>query len=181
MPLIDMSDYNRALRAYWWTSTLGGVAAVGFATAGVARMDRGSLVGVTTLMALVVLVGFRPTRIPRTQSSITAGDTFMFLSAVFFGAPAATLVAVADAFCVSCRRSRRWTSRLGGPALMAIAAFISASAFDRGISWLHDANLFSSATFLAALLLFSLIYFLLNSVLLALHQSLKNRIPLLKF
>ena len=181
MPLIDMSDYNRAVRAYWWTTTLGGVAAVGLAIAGIARMDRGSLVGVTTLMALVVLVGLRPTRIPRTQSSITAGDTFMFLSAIFFGAPAATLVAVADAFCVSCRVSRRWTSRLGGPALMAIAAFISATAFERGIEWLRQANLFSSATFLAALLSFSLLYFLLNSALLALHQSLKNRISLFKF
>ncbi len=180
MHFIDMSDYNRGVRAYWWATTMGGAAAVAWALVSVAGMKRADLLAVMTLMALVFLVGFRPTRIPSTHSSITPGDIFIFLTAIFFGASAATLVAVTDAFCASCRTTRRWTSRLGGPALMAIAAFISASAFEGGLDWLRHSNLFGSATFLTGLLLFSLAYFLLNSVLAAIHQSLKGRTSLIK-
>ena len=178
MRLIDMSDYNGRVRAYWWTTTLVGAVTVVWAAAGVASMARGDLLGVTTLMALVYVVGLRPTRVPSTHSSITPGDIFFFLTAIFFGASAATLVAVADAFCASCRTTRRWTSRLGGPALMAIAAFVSATAFERALGWLRDSNLLQSATLLTSLLLFSLLYFLLNSLLLAAHQSLKGRASL---
>ena len=181
MKLLDMSDYNRGVRVYWWTTTLVGAGAVIYATVRAAGMARGDLVGMTTLMALVVVVGLRPNPIPRTQSSITAGDIFMFLAAIFFGAPAATLVAVADGLCLSWTTTRRWTSRLGGPALMAIAALMSAGAFDRGLDWLRASNLFSTATFLAALLAFSLLYFILNSALVAVHQSLKKSTSLFKF
>src|SRR5258706_9463212 len=105
----------------------------------------------------------------------------MFLAAILFGAPGATLVAVTDAVFSSLRTTRRWTSRLGGPAFIAIAAFTSASAFESTIDWLRRANMFSSASFMTCLLCFSLLYFLLNSVFLALHQSLKERISLLNF
>src|SRR5258706_15375490 len=115
-----MSDYNRSLRAYWWTSTLVGLAAVVYSVARVARMDRSDILGVIALVAMVVLVTFRPMRIPRTKSSITAGDIFMFLAAILFGAPGATLVAVTDAVFSSLRTTRRWTSRLGGPGFIAI-------------------------------------------------------------
>jgi diguanylate cyclase (GGDEF)-like protein/putative nucleotidyltransferase with HDIG domain len=182
MRFIDMSDYNRGVRVYWWTTTLIGAGAVAFAVADVARLDRGNLLAVTTLMALVFLVGLRPTRVPSTQAAVTPADIFIFLTAIAFGAAAATLVAVTDAFCASCRRSQRWTSRLGGPALMAIAVYISASVFERGLHWLRETALLGneSATLLSALLLFSLLYFLLNSLLVAIHQALKGRVSLMQ-
>jgi diguanylate cyclase (GGDEF)-like protein/putative nucleotidyltransferase with HDIG domain len=182
MSFIDMSDYNGAVRAYWWTTTLIGAGAVACAVAGVASLDQGKLVVVTTLMALVFLVGLRPTRVPSTQAAVTPADIFIFLTAIAFGAAAATLVAVTDAFCASCRRSQRWTSRLGGPALMAIAVFISAGAFELGLDRLRESNLLGneSVTLLTALLLFSIFYFLLNTLLVAVHQSLKGRVPLMQ-
>jgi putative nucleotidyltransferase with HDIG domain len=175
MQLIDMSDYNRGARAFWWVTTLAGGLAVGGAVAGVARLPRVGLLEVVALMAVVYLAGLRPIRLPGTQAIITPGDIFIFLSALVLGASAATLVAVTDAFSASCRISQRWTSRLGGPALMAIATSLSAGLFERELGWLREYGWFSSTTLLAALLLFALAHFLLNTFLMAFHQALKRR------
>jgi len=176
MQFIDMSDYNRGARVYWWLTTLAGGLAVSGAIAGVARLPQVSLLEVIALMAVVYLTGLRPIRLPGTQAIITPGDMFIFLSALVLGAPAATLVAVTDAFSASWRISQRWTSRLGGPALMAIATLLSASFFEREMYWLHEYGWFSSTTLLAALLLFALAHFLLNTFLMAFHQALKRRV-----
>jgi diguanylate cyclase (GGDEF)-like protein/putative nucleotidyltransferase with HDIG domain len=176
MQWIDMSDYNRGTRAYWWLTTLAGALTVSGAVVAVARMDGVSLLEVLALMAVVYLTGLRPIRVPGTESFITPGDIFIFLSALVLGTPAAILVAVTDAFSASCRISQRWTSRLGGPVLMAIATLLSASFFACELDWLHKYGWFSNATLLGALLLFALVHFLLNTFLMAFHQALKRRV-----
>jgi diguanylate cyclase (GGDEF)-like protein/putative nucleotidyltransferase with HDIG domain len=179
MNFIDMSDYNRAVRVYWWATAAAGAVAVGCAVAGVLRLETGELLKVSILMSVVFLAGLRPIRVPSTQSFITPGDVFIFLTALFLGAPAATLVAVTDAFAASCRKSRRWTSRIGGPALMSIAILASATVFQQALEWLRRHSLLSSTSLLTTLLLFSLVFFLLNSLLMAVHQALKMRESLL--
>src|ERR1043165_1661478 len=144
MSWIDMSEYNRGARAYWWLTTVGGAVAVAGAVVSLARMDQVRGLEVVALMVVVFLAGLRPVRVPSTQVIITPGDIFMYLSALFLGAPAATLVGVTDAFSASYRLSQRWTSRLGGPALMAIAVFLSASLFERELRWLHEYGWFSN-------------------------------------
>src|SRR5262249_1819153 len=170
-----MSDYNRGVRAYWWITAAIGLLVVIWAIDSVARMDTFGLLTVITMMGLVVVASIKPTRVPGTQVVIAPGDVFVFLAAILQGPAAATLVAVTEAFCVSFRTSQRWTGRLGGPALMAIAMSISANAFDRSRGWLYNAGLDGSASMLALLLGFAMLYFLLNSMLLATHQALKKR------
>ena len=177
MPLIEMSDYNRSARTYWWATTLVGACALVCAALGVLRLDRNGLLGVVALMAVVFLAGLRPICIPGTQTFITPGDIFIFLTALLLGAPAATLVAVTDAFATSYRKSQRWTSRLGGPAMMSIAIFISASLFQLTLDSLRHWQLLSRGTLLTALLLFSFVHFVLNTLLLATHIALKQRKP----
>ena len=174
-----MSDYTRGARSYWWTTTILGAAVTISAVASTLQLQRVELIEVVTLMVVVLLAGLHPIRVPGTQDSITPGDVFVYLTALFFGAPAATLVAVADAFAASYRTSRRWTSWLGGPAKMSLAVFVSASLFQWVIGWLHESEWFSSATLLAALLLFSTSHFLLNSLLMAANYALKQRSRLL--
>jgi len=175
MQWIEMSDYNRGARVYWWMTTLVGTLAVGGAVASVVRMEQIKLLEVLALMLVVYVAGLRPIRIPSTQSVITPGDIFIFLSALFFGAPAATLVAVTDVFGASCRISRRWTSRIGSLAMMAIAIFISATFFEREMSWLHAHGWSSNTTMLGALLLFALVHFFLNTFLMAFLLGFKKR------
>jgi diguanylate cyclase (GGDEF)-like protein/putative nucleotidyltransferase with HDIG domain len=179
MRLIEMKDYNRSASAYWWTTTLAGAVALGYAAAGLAGLDRDGLLEVALLVAVVYLAGLHPIRIPGTQSVITASDIFIFLAALFLGAPAATLVAVTDAFATTLRKSRRWTSWIGAPALISIAIFASASMFQELVGLLRQFEVFNSATLLVALLLFSAVYFLLNSLLVTILHSLKRGAPLI--
>src|SRR5437899_12772670 len=134
-----MSDYNRGARAYWWTITLAGVCAFGWSLYGLLRLNRSQLLAVLALAMIVYLAGLYPIRVPSTQVSITPNDIFVFLTALWLGAAPATLIAVSDACVASCRTSRRWTSRIGGPALMSIALFFSASLFQKSLGWLKEA------------------------------------------
>jgi diguanylate cyclase (GGDEF)-like protein/putative nucleotidyltransferase with HDIG domain len=140
----------------------------------VTRLSRNQLLSVLGLSVVVYLVGLYPIRVPSTQVSITPNDVFIFLTALWLGAAPATLIAASDAFAASCRTSRRWTSRIGGPALMSIALFLSASLFQKSLGWLNEAQLLTHATLLAALLLFSIVYFALNSSLLVTLHCLKS-------
>jgi diguanylate cyclase (GGDEF)-like protein/putative nucleotidyltransferase with HDIG domain len=178
MSLIEMSDYNRSARVYWWATTSVGASALGWAVTGVVRLDQNGRLGLGLLMSVVFLAGLRPITVPGTKTSITPGDIFVYLAALFWGAPAATLVAATDAFAASCRTSRRWTSRLGSPALMSIAVLASASGFQWTLAWLKDSQLFNTATLLASLLLFSIAHFALNSLLTGLHHAVKRHVGL---
>lgn len=183
MSFLEMSDYNRRARAYWWLTFLLGVTAFCASLAQIVQVNEfgvRAIIGTTILTLGVYLVGLRPIRIPGTKSSITPGDIFIFLTALLFGMHATVFVATADSFCASYRTSKRWTSRLGGPAMMAIAAYVSAGIFQTLVEYLHDNRLMTRATLLGSLLLFSLIHFFLNSMLMAIIPALKKGLPLFK-
>ncbi|HMG36615.1 MAG TPA: HD domain-containing phosphohydrolase [Blastocatellia bacterium] len=173
-PVIDMSDYNRAARLYWLAATSVGALALCWSIV-VVLCAANNLLGIASLMAVVFLAGLRPIRIPGTITSITPGDIFIFLSALMWGPPAAVLVAATDAFAGSYRTSRRWTSRIGSPALMTISILISAECFSFGDRWLKEHRLDSTATLIGTLLLFSLAHFLLNSLLTSGLYALKQQ------
>ncbi|MEW6209033.1 MAG: EAL domain-containing protein [Acidobacteriota bacterium] len=176
MKFIDMTDYNRGARFYWWAAALVGVVVIGFASARTIGLDGSGLLKLAMMIGLVYLAGLYPIRVPDTQVLITPSDIFIFLTAVLLGAEAATVIAVFDAALVSYRHSKRWTSRLGGPAMMAIAIFTSAKAFEQATDWLRQSNTFNRTTFLVALLSFSLLYFILNTSLLTLLQAFKKQV-----
>lgn len=173
MRFIEMSDYNPKARAYWWTTTVLGALAFGYAAVGALQLDFKGQLGVIALIAVVFVAGLKPITIPGTNTSITPGDIFVFLTALFWGAPAATLVAATDAFAGSCRTSRRWTSRLGGPALMSVAALTSASLFQWAIKVFGNPDP-STPVLMTALLGFAAVHFALNSLLTAAHHAIKR-------
>ena len=179
MQLIDWSGYNRGARVYWCVTVTAGALAIGIATVGLSRLDARSLAELVLLAGIVLLAGFHPTRLPGTQTSITPGDVFVFLAALMWGAPAATLVAVTDAIATSIRTSRRWTSRLGSPALTAISILISSAIFVWSLQFLRSAQLYSREALLAALILYALLHFLLNSILVSANYALKQGVRLL--
>jgi diguanylate cyclase (GGDEF)-like protein/putative nucleotidyltransferase with HDIG domain len=81
------------------------------------------------LLSLVMVTGWYPIRIPGTTACVTVGDTFTFLSAIFLGVPAAIMLSVVDAFLGSKRTTKKMSSWLGAPAIMAVTTFISGSVF----------------------------------------------------
>jgi diguanylate cyclase (GGDEF)-like protein/PAS domain S-box-containing protein len=176
MSFINMSDYNNAARAYWWVTTLVGALAFGWALNELLSMGQAELLKLAVAIVVVFFAGLRPIRLPGTQVSVSPCDLFVFLAALYGGAASAILVAVFDAFIMSFRTSKRWTSRLGGPALMAISIFISAKVFEWALLSLPRFLASKSLALLLALLLFSLAYFILNTSLLTLLQALKKRV-----
>src|SRR5262249_35279505 len=98
-------------------------------------------------------------------TSITPGDIFIFLTALSWGPAAAVLVGATDAFAGSYRTSRRWTSRIGSPALMSISILISAESFFAARNLFTARRPESTAMLLGGLLLFASAHFLLNSLL----------------
>ncbi|MGA9773882.1 MAG: HD domain-containing phosphohydrolase [Blastocatellia bacterium] len=180
MQLIDMSDYNWRARICWFATIIFGALAFGCAVAGVLHFDAQGVLGVAALMGVVHLSGLRPISIPGTKSSITPGDLFIFLTALFYGAPAATLVAATDAVVAAHRASQRWTSRLGSPAVVSISVFVSGSLFQWLLAnWQQNQSFSPNTALFAALLIFSSTHFLLNSLLMAIVYALKKRTALL--
>jgi diguanylate cyclase (GGDEF)-like protein/PAS domain S-box-containing protein len=177
MRFINMSDYNRRARVYWWVTTLLGLAVFTYTLPGLVNLGSGVLLKLAVVIVLVYFTGLRPIDVPGTQVSISPCDLFVFLAMLFGGLPAAMLVAISDSFIGSYRVSRRWTSRLGGPAFTAISIFISAMLFQRLLVTLPHVGLSESAVLLASLLVFSLSHFLIHTSLLTVLQSIKKQIP----
>src|SRR5215831_13833568 len=115
---MNMSDYNRATRFYWWTSTTVGALVICYSLAQASRLDSVEIWKLGVLMATVVLVGLYPIQIPGTSSWITSGDVFVFLAGLVWGPAAGTLVAATDAAATSLTTSKRMTVRVGAPTMM---------------------------------------------------------------
>jgi diguanylate cyclase (GGDEF)-like protein/putative nucleotidyltransferase with HDIG domain len=177
MQIITAQVYNRSARAYWWITTLLGALAFSYSAARILQMGAVGQVKVGLLTLLICIAGLRPIRIPGTKTWITPGDIFVYLTALFCGAEAATFVAVIDALVVSWRTSRLWTSRVGGPALMALAVLISANLFQLAIGLLLAFEVYDGTTLLGVMLGFSLLHFVLNSLLTSTFIALKKGRP----
>jgi diguanylate cyclase (GGDEF)-like protein len=130
-----MPDYNRRATIYWWAVVPLGLAVVAWALATVAQLDRMSAVQVALGAGIAALAGRFPITLPQIKTSFALGEFFTFLLLFLFGPAAAVLAAVAESVSASAVTSKRWTSRIGGPAQVAIAAFVACST----LPWLQAA------------------------------------------
>src|SRR5882672_9659388 len=129
MKLIEMSDYNRAAKTYWTVMVIAGAGVFAWAIRHCFGFSSTDWAGFSGLLALVILAGSNPIRIPNTRSSFTASDVFIFLAILFLGIPAAVVLGVVDAFVSARRTSKRAASWIAAPAMMAITVFIAGQAF----------------------------------------------------
>ena len=120
-----MPDYNRKATLYWWSMVALGSGLLGHALWEMHTMPLSVLPQLLAGTALAVLAGFFPVRIPGSKNSFVAGEVFIFLLLLMHGTSAATIAAAGEAFVGSWRSSKRWTSRIGSPAM---AAWTTASA-----------------------------------------------------
>ena len=75
MKLIDLYDYNRESKRYWYAMVLAGSGAAIWAAyrcLSFTPMQWAEFVG---LLSFAVIASWRPIRIPNTCASVTAGDT----------------------------------------------------------------------------------------------------------
>jgi len=173
-----MPDYNRKATVYWWTMVTLGVLILVHCAGEVAHLQRAALLQTLIGTAVATLAGFFPVRIPRSKNSFAAGEIFIFLVLLLHGAEAASLAAAGEALVGSWRTSKRWTSRIASPAMAIVSMFVAGSLLQAGLAALRARGWYSDGMLMTAAMLFSIGYFVLNTLLATLVIHLKRNQPM---
>ena len=162
-----MPDYNRSATVYWWLAVSTGSMFLLWCLWQVLRLPALSIAQVMVGMLLAAGAGLFPVRIPGTRISFGVGELPIFVVLLLHGPAAATLLAATEAAVGSFRTSRRWTSRLGSPAMATLAMFAAASMFTAGRSALASRGFGGTVPMLALALVIGLVYFVFNATLMS--------------
>ena len=169
-----MPDYNRKATTYWWFMVLLGAAILAHTLHTLVALPASGWVQVGVGVAIAMLAGFFPVRIPRSTNSFAAGEIFIFLLLLLHGPAAATLAAGGEALIGSWRTSKRWTSRIASPAMASVAMLSTGSLLEAVIAASRTQGHYSAGLLLAATMLCAVLHFLLNTVLLTAVPYLKR-------
>src|SRR5476651_1948061 len=161
MQLIDMPDYSPAARRYWWTVVVLGVWALIYSISRVGQLEGVQLLQVLVGALVAAIVGFFPVLVPGAKTAVAGAEIFIFLVLLMFGAPAAVLAAAVEGTVASWRSSKRWTSRIGTPAMASLAMLLCGSIFEVARALVVRAGL-NSAALLVAAIAFAVLYWVAN-------------------
>ncbi|MFN0121158.1 MAG: putative bifunctional diguanylate cyclase/phosphodiesterase [Blastocatellia bacterium] len=177
----EIKELTQASRIYWSLVTFAGAGILLFTLRQSFYFSPEQWAGLSGIMGLIYLAGLFPIQLPGVKTTITCGDIFIILGLLTLGVDVAVLLGSLDLFLATMRSSRRWTSRTFAAGLGAISIFVSGGFFEwlREIRFLHDAG--ESACLLSCLLVFALVWFLINSLLMALHTMFRQQISLVSF
>ncbi|MEP6705991.1 MAG: diguanylate cyclase [Pyrinomonadaceae bacterium] len=188
MKLIDLSQYNSAYRRYWYAMVTAGTLATAWAGYRCLSFTSMQWVEFVGLMACAIIASWRPIRIPNANASVTAGDTFTFLSILFLGIPAAVLIGTVDSLISSRRTSKRIPSWIVAPGMMAGTVFIAGHAFyftlaayGRVTGTAVTAAPVHFSQIVVPLAMTAMVQYFLNSTSIATLFALKNKRPIWRF
>jgi diguanylate cyclase (GGDEF)-like protein/PAS domain S-box-containing protein len=129
-----LPDYNDRATTYWFAMVLVGAFAVANALFGVSHLSSDALRSVLLGILAASLSGLFPIRKADAKNGIAAGEVFVFLLLIARGPDAATLASAAEAACISWRLSRRFSSRIAGPAMAAATMSLCGSLYKHSLS-----------------------------------------------
>lgn len=175
---IDMHDYTPQAKAYWWLTALLGAVVIAASVANLAQLPALVLFQVLFGAAFAALAGVFAVRIPGTKISSGAAELFMFLLLLEVGPAGAALGAAAEAGAISARTSKRWTSRIGSPAMAALAMYACGNAFEFVKAHVAADPAHADQVKFVLLPLLALSYFAVDSLLLEALIKLKASAPL---
>ena len=186
--MIDMSDYSRAAKVYWFALVSAGALIAAWALSQCLSFTPLQGLQFVALTSFVVLSSSFPLRLPDTSASITVGDAFIFLGTILLGVPAALLLGATDALIRSLGTSRRATNWFAAPATMALTVLVSASAFYFLLNSYAGVarqpigmTRLSFEQLLVPLVAMALLQYFFNGMLLAALHALKERDSIWKF
>jgi len=169
-----MPDYNRKAAVYWWTVVALGAASIGHSLAEVAALPIGTTVQLGVGIAVAMIAGLFPVRIPRSKSSFAAGEIFIFLLLMMNGPAAAALASAGEACVGSMRASTRWTSRIASPMMAALSMLVAGSLFTALTSALKSRGLYNEGVLVCSSVALAVLYFVLNTLLVTVVVFLKR-------
>ena len=173
-----MPEYNRRTTLFWWLATLAGAVALAVSLFELRGAGWLAWLQIACAVALAMLAGLFPVRVPGTRNSLVVGEIFIFLVLLLQGPAAATLVAAGEAAIGSYRTSKRWTSRIVSPAIAALVMHLMGSVLTQALAWLEQTPWAGAPSLLAAAMLFAFGYFLLNASLMGAVPRLKRGEPM---
>ncbi len=165
-----MPDYNRKATAYWWTIVLLGVAVLLHTVAWMTDQPTSVWLQVAAGVVIAMLAGFFPVRVPRSTISFAAGEVFIFLLLLLHGPGAAAVGAAGEGLVGALRTSKRWTSRVVTPTSAALSIYIAGTILDALLDRLST----NAGVVLVATMVFAMIYFVLNTMLIGAIPRLKR-------
>jgi PAS domain S-box-containing protein len=169
-----MPDYNRAATVYWWLAACGGGALLLACLLKVSTLPALALLQIMAGLAFAVGAGLFPVRIPGTKVSFGVGEWSIYLVLLLQGTAAAAVLAAAEAGIGSYRTSKRWTSRLGSPAMATLAMVAAGSLFQAGRDALEARAIAAAPWLLALSLAFGLVYFFFSATLMGATARLRR-------
>jgi diguanylate cyclase (GGDEF)-like protein/PAS domain S-box-containing protein len=176
-PILRMDDYSPQAKAYWWTTVSLGAAAFVLALIEVAAMERGAILPIAAGTAIAAITGMFPVRIPGGKTSVAGAEIFIFLLLLIYGPSAAVIAAAAEAAIGSWRTSERATSRIGSPAMAALAMAGCGTAFTLLLAWLQPGSERAPGILFGLLLAMAVAYFGACTLLMASLITLKRGEP----
>jgi diguanylate cyclase (GGDEF)-like protein/PAS domain S-box-containing protein len=160
-----MPDYNRKATAYWWIAVSLGTAVLGYAVGQLAALPLDQLLQALAGIAIAMVAGLFPIRIPRSNNSFAAGEVFIILVLLMFGPAIAALASAGEGFVGAMRTSKRWTSRIASPTLAGLAMFAAGSLLHAMLGLTHGRALDNAGVLLLATTASALLYFVANTAL----------------
>jgi diguanylate cyclase (GGDEF)-like protein len=169
-----MPDYNRKATLYWWAVVVLGGIAIAWSARSVSGLSPVLFLQVGIGVAVAMLAGVFPVRIPGSKNSFAAGEIFIFSLLLLHGPAAATLASAGEAMVGALRTSKRWTSRIASPAMAALSMWCAGSLLEAALGGVRSLGWGGAAVLLATVTAFALVYFVINTLLVALVPKLKR-------
>ncbi len=169
-----MPDYNRKAAVYWWTMVVLGTASIIYAMQRVTALPTDAMLQVAVGTAIAMVAGAFPLKIPRSKNSFAAGETFIFLLLLMHGPAAACLASAGEAGVGVFRTSTRWTSRIASPTMAALSMLVAGTLFTTATGVLKASGLYNEGVALGSTMLFAVLYFVFNTLLVTLVVYLKR-------
>lgn len=169
-----MPDYNRAATIYWWLAVSAGGLLLLLSLLQVLALPMTALLQIAAGLVFAIGAGLFPVRVPGTRVSFGVGELSIYLVLLLQGPAAAAVLAAAEAGIGSFRTSKRWTSRLGSPAMATLAMVAAGSLFQAGREALEVRALVAAPWLLALSLAFGLVYFFFSATLMGATARLRR-------
>jgi diguanylate cyclase (GGDEF)-like protein len=170
-----MPDYNREAAAYWWAMVGLGSVVLGHVLATLLALPAPDLAQVGAGVAIAMLAGFFPVRIPGSKNSFAAGEIFIFLLLLMHGPAAAALAATGEGFLGAWRTSKRWTSRIVSPATACAAMFGVGSLLEAALAAGQTLGGAGPELLLVLTMVAAVLYFIVNTLLITAIPNLKRK------
>jgi diguanylate cyclase (GGDEF)-like protein/PAS domain S-box-containing protein len=152
-----LHDYAAPAARLWGLLALAGAAALLWTAQALWRHPPGDWQAMVAGLLLIGWLAWHPVQVPRSHRTVLVADVFVYLMLAHLGTAPAVLAAGVEAFLGALRTSRRWSTRISGPATAMAAMLICGALYERLLGWMLLQGVQGDVAMLASLCLVSIV------------------------